>query len=307
MIEIDGLIKAYGPRRVVDGVSLAIGRGEICVLIGPSGCGKSTTLKMINRLIPITAGTIRVDGQDVTQLPVERLRRGIGYAIQSIGLFPHWSVEDNIATVPRLLRWPEARIRDRVTELLELLRLDPEEYRRKRPQQLSGGQQQRVGVARALAGDPDVLLMDEPFGALDPITRGALQQEVIRIQRATGKTIVFVTHDIDEALRLASTIAIMRDGRLVQHASPVELLERPADDFVRDFIGRSEIGLKLLSVRKVGDRARLNGTAIGEPIDAGATLRDALAQMIAQGTQVLPVRDGDGETGRSLALGDIVT
>ena len=253
MIEIERVVKSYGDRKVVNEVSLTVEAGAFCVLLGTSGCGKSTLLKMVNRLIPATEGTIRVGGEDIRGIPAEQLRRRIGYAIQSIGLFPHWSIEDNIATVPRLLKWPETRVRDRVTELLDLFHLDPELYRRKRPSQLSGGQQQRIGVARALAAEPELLLMDEPFGALDPITRDVLQTEQARIHKATGTTILFVTHDIDEALRLADRIAIMDSGRLVQHTTPIDLLEHPANDFVRDFIGRSEISLKLLSVRTVAE------------------------------------------------------
>jgi osmoprotectant transport system ATP-binding protein len=306
MIELKDVSKNYGDRPVVDGVSFTVAKGDFCVLIGPSGCGKSTTLKMINRLVPLTRGSVRVGGEDVMQVPVEALRRRIGYAIQSIGLFPHWTVEDNIATVPRLLKWPRTRVRDRVVELLELLRLDPEEYRSKYPHQLSGGQQQRVGVARALAADPAVLLMDEPFGALDPLTRDVLQVELACIHKAMCKTIIFVTHDIDEALRLASSIAIMHQGRIIQFASPLEILERPANDFVRDFVGRWDIGLKLLAVRKVADRLRHGEVSEGEPIDADLALRDALSQMIARRTDRLPVRGRDGGPAGTVALADLV-
>src|SRR4051812_10740265 len=206
MIEVDDVTKYYGDRRVVDRLSLTVPAGDFCVLLGSSGCGKSTTLKMINRLITADAGQIRIGGEDIATVPAEQLRRRIGYAIQSIGLFPHWTVEDNIATVPHLLKWPRVRRVERVTELLEMFRLEPGTYRGKYPHQLSGGEQQRVGVARALAADPELLLMDEPFAALDPIARAALQDELLRIQRQTRKTIVFVTHDIDEALKLASVI-----------------------------------------------------------------------------------------------------
>src|SRR4029077_8600929 len=264
VIEIDNVTKSYGDRRVVDRLSITVGAGEFCVLLGSSGCGKSTTLRMINRLIPSDSGSIRVGGEDVATLSADALCRRIGYAIQSIGLFPHWTVEDNIATVPRLLKWRETRVGDRVTELLELLRLDPATYKGKYPHQLSGGEQQRVGVARALAADPGLLLMDEPFGAVDPITRDALQAELARIHRATGKTIVFVTHDIEEALRLATVIAIMDRGRIVQLGTPLDILENPANDFVRDFVGRQGLGLKLLSVRKVADRLRRGEPAEGE-------------------------------------------
>ena len=207
--------------------------------------------------------------------------------------------------MPRLLGWPADRVRDRVTELLNLLRLDPATYRSKYPHQLSGGEQQRVGVARALAADPDILLMDEPFGAVDPITRDALQAEIARVHKATGKTIVFVTHDIEEALRLATMIAIMERGRLAQVGTPLDIVEQPASDFVRDFVGVQGIGLKLLSVRRVADRVRPGETAEGEPIAADATLADALAAMIARRAERLPVADGGGVVG-AIALADLV-
>jgi osmoprotectant transport system ATP-binding protein len=306
MIEIDKVSKSYGDRRVVDGLSLAVGAGTLCVLLGSSGCGKSTTLRMINRLIPADSGSIRVGGEDVTLVPPEALRRRIGYAIQSIGLFPHWTVEDNIATVPRLLKWREARVRDRVSELLELFRLDPPSYRGKYPHQLSGGEQQRVGVARALAADPELLLMDEPFAAVDPITRDALQAELSRIHRVTEKTIVFVTHDIEEALRLATVIAIMDRGRIVQLGTPLDILEHPANDFVRDFVGRQGLGLKLLSVRKVADRLHAGEAADGEPLSLEASLGEALSAMTARHTDRLPVCDAEGRKIGVIALGDLV-
>jgi osmoprotectant transport system ATP-binding protein len=261
---------------------------------------------MINRLVPFDSGTIRVGGDDVLAVPPEELRRRIGYVIQSTGLFPHWRVEDNIATVPRLLGWPQQRVRGRVTELLNLLRLDPETYRGKYPHQLSGGEQQRVGVARALAADPDLLLMDEPFGAVDPITRDALQAELARIHRATGKTIVFVTHDIEEALRLATMIAIMDHGRLVQTDAPVDIVERPANDFARDFVGVQGLGLKLLAVRRVGDRMRAGDSAEGQAIATDATLADALGVMVARRVDRLPVSDESGGTVGVIALADLV-
>jgi osmoprotectant transport system ATP-binding protein len=306
MIDVQEVSRRYGDRLVVDRVSLTVEEGEFCVLIGPSGCGKSTTLKMINRLVPLTAGSIRIGGEDVMRVPVERLRRRIGYAIQSIGLFPHWTVEGNIATVPRLLRWSRSRVRNRVTELLELLRLDPEHYRSKYPHQLSGGQQQRVGVARALAADPEVLLMDEPFGALDRVTRDVLQSELGRIHKETRKTIIFVTHDVDEALRLASSIAIMDEGRLIQFGKPLDILERPANDFVREFVGRRDFGLKRLAILKVADRLRQGEVAEGEAIDANLPLRDALSEMIARRTERLPVRGPDGRPAGTVALIDVV-
>ena len=306
MIEIERVTKSYGDRRVVDSLSLTVGPGELCVLLGSSGCGKSTTLKMINRLIPTDSGLIRVGGEDVTLVPAEALRRRIGYAIQSIGLFPHWTVEDNIATVPRLLKWREARVRDRVGELLELFRLDPPSYRSKYPHQLSGGEQQRVGVARALAADPELLLMDESFAAVDPITRDALQAELAHIHRATEKTIVFVTHDIEEALRLATVIAIMDRGRILQLGTPLDILEHPVNDFVRDFVGHQGLGLKLLSVRRIADRLRRGETAVGEPLALDASLGEALSAMTVRHTDRLPVSDAEGRKIGVIALGDLV-
>jgi osmoprotectant transport system ATP-binding protein len=306
MIEIEDVSKAYGDNRVVDELSLTIPEGAFCVLLGPSGCGKSTTLRMINRLITSDSGMIRVGGEDVRLVPPEALRRRIGYAIQSIGLFPHWRVEDNIATVPRLLNWPRARVRDRVTELLELLRLDPASYRAKYPHQLSGGEQQRVGVARALAADPELLLMDEPFAAVDPVNRAALQGEILRIHQATKKTIVFVTHDIEEALLLATDIAILERGRVAQWGTPLDLLEHPASAFVAEFVGGEAGGLKLLSLRTVADRLRPGEAAEGEPLSSNASLRDALAAMAAQHTDRLPVVDRAGRPLGAITLADLV-
>jgi osmoprotectant transport system ATP-binding protein len=306
MIEIDSVTKRFGERLIVDRLSLAVPAGGFCVLLGSSGSGKSTTLRMINRLIAIDSGSIRVGGQDVRSMPAEVLRRRIGYAIQSIGLFPHWTVEDNIATVPRLLKWPQAPTRDRVDELLQLFRLEPRTYRTKYPHQLSGGEQQRVGVARALAADPELLLMDEPFAAVDPITRDALQAELWHIHRTTKKTIVFVTHDIEEALRLATQIAVMDRGRIAQLGSPLDILEHPASDFVADFIGGQGIGLKLLSVRKIADRLRLGEIAEGEPLPLDSSLRDAFSAMTARHTDRLPVCNAEGRTVGAIALTDLV-
>jgi osmoprotectant transport system ATP-binding protein len=305
MIELEHVSKRYGPSAVVDDLSLTIAEGELCVLVGPSGAGKSTVLRMINRLIPPSSGAIRVGGEDAASMRPEALRRRIGYVIQSIGLFPHWTVERNIGAVPALLGWPKARIRARVRELLEMLQLDPGAFRGKYPHQLSGGQQQRVGVARALAADPAVLLMDEPFGALDPITRDTLQEELARLHRQNRKTIVFVTHDMEEALRLASRVAILDRGRLVQIGTPREVLEAPADDFVRDFVGRKDLGLRLLSVGRVAERVRAGEAAPGAPIAASATLREALSQMVSRGADRLAVVDEDGRPAGSIHLADL--
>ena len=306
MIAIEEVSKSYDGRLVVDRLSLTIEAGEFCVLLGPSGCGKSTILRMINRLIPIDRGVIRVDGAEIGAVPAEALRRRIGYVIQSVGLFPHWPVADNIATVPRLLKWPRARVERRVDELLELFRLDPALYRGKYPHQLSGGEQQRVGVARALAADPELLLMDEPFAAIDPIARAALQDEIAQIHRRTNKTILFVTHDIEEALRLATRIAVMNQGRIAQAGTPLDLVARPADDFVRDFLGRRGLGLKLLSVRRVADRLRRGGSAEGEAIALDAPLSEALSAMTLRHTDRVPVMDGDGRPAGIVTLTDLV-
>jgi osmoprotectant transport system ATP-binding protein len=252
----------------VDGLSLEVPAGEICVLVGPSGCGKTTAMRMVNRMIDITSGDILLDGHSVRERRPAELRREIGYAIQQIGLFPHLSVAGNIATVPRLLGWPKERIRARVDELLELVSLDPRETRDRYPAQLSGGQRQRVGVARALAVDPPLMLMDEPFGAIDPINRERLQNEFLRLQREIRKTIVFVTHDIDEAIKMGDRIAIMQQGgKLAQYAPPAELLMYPQGRFVEDFVG-ADRALKRLALQRVRDvdlwRAPL--VRVGEPV-----------------------------------------
>jgi osmoprotectant transport system ATP-binding protein len=306
MIVIEEVSKSYDRRRVVDRLSLIIEPGAFCVLLGPSGCGKSTLLRMINRLIASDAGTIRIGGADIAGIAPEALRRRIGYVIQSVGLFPHWPVADNIATVPRLLKWPRARVERRVDELLELFRLDPALYRGKYPHQLSGGEQQRVGVARALAADPALLLMDEPFAAIDPIARAALQDEIAQLHRRTNKTILFVTHDIEEALRLATRIAVMNRGRIVQTGTPLDLVARPAEDFVRDFLGRRGLGLKLLSVRTVAERLRRGESAEGEAIALDAPLSEALSAMTLRRTDRVPVMDGDGRPAGVITLADLV-
>jgi osmoprotectant transport system ATP-binding protein len=306
MIEFNQAGKRFGTRLAVDALSLHIAAGEFVVLIGTSGSGKSTTLKMINRLVEYDSGSIRFAGDDIRSFKPTELRRRMGYAIQSTGLFPHWSVERNIGTVPRLLKWPAARVRARVTELLELLHLEPGEFRDRYPHQLSGGQQQRVGVARALAADPEVLLMDEPFGALDPVTRAALQDELARIHALSGCTIVLVTHDIDEALRLGQRIVLMDQGRIVQQGSPAELLNRPANDFVRDFVGRSDIGIKLLALETVGPYTRRGEQAAGAAIAARLSLRAALSAFVAQRVDVLPVLDDAGQPLGVLHFADLL-
>lgn len=293
MIEFSHVNKAFGEQKAVSDLNLHVKEGSFSVLIGTSGSGKSTTLKMINRLVEHDSGRIRFAGEEIRSLPVLELRRRMGYAIQSIGLFPHWTVAQNIATVPQLLKWPRRKIDERVEELMTLLGLEVG-LRERYPHQLSGGQQQRVGVARALAADPQVLLMDEPFGALDPVTRGALQQEMTRIHRLLGRTIVLVTHDIDEALRLAEHLVLMDGGEVVQQGTPLAMLTAPANDFVQQFFGRSELGVRLLSLRTVADYVRRDEQIAGEALTEEMTLRDALSAFVARGRDVLPVVNQQG-------------
>jgi len=306
MIEWQAVSKSFGTVPAVKELSLTIAPGEFVVLIGASGSGKSTLLRMANRLVDPDQGRVLFKGQDTRALRAEDLRRRMGYAIQSIGLFGHWTVARNIATVPELLGWPAARIAARVDELLALFDLDPSLYRGRYPQQLSGGQQQRVGVARALAADPEVLLMDEPFGALDPVTRQALQGELARIHRVSGKTILLVTHDIDEALRLATRIVLLDRGRIVQAGPPAQLLSQPASDAVSDFIGRSDLGLKLLGLLSVADRLRADESAPGEPVLVSASLREALSAFVVRLTDRLPVVDAQGRPVGAIGLSDLV-
>lgn len=305
MIEFSHVSKLFGTQKAVNDLNLNFQEGSFSVLIGTSGSGKSTTLKMINRLVEHDSGVIRFAGEEIRSLPVLELRRRMGYAIQSIGLFPHWSVAQNIATVPQLQKWSRVRIDDRIDELMALLGLEPN-LRERYPHQLSGGQQQRVGVARALAADPQVLLMDEPFGALDPVTRGALQQEMTRIHRLLGRTIVLVTHDIDEALRLAEHLVLMDHGEVVQQGNPLTMLTHPANDFVRQFFGRSELGVRLLSLRSVADYVRREERAEGEALEERMTLRDALSLFVARGCEVLPVVNTQGEPCGTLHFQDLL-
>ncbi len=238
MIEYKKVIKKYNDIPVVKGIDLTIREGEFVVLIGPSGCGKTTTLKMLNRLIPMDGGDISINGESIMTQDPETLRRSIGYVIQQIGLFPNMTVEQNITVVPRLLRWDKGRCQERAKELLALVDMDYETYAHKYPNELSGGQQQRIGVLRALAAEPPIVLMDEPFGALDPITRDTLQDEVKSLQKRLNKTIIFVTHDMNEAIKMADKIVFMYEGRILQCASPEEMLHSPADDVIRDFMGK---------------------------------------------------------------------
>ncbi len=293
MIEIEHLTKRYDSTIVVDDVSLRVEDGTITVVVGTSGAGKSTLLRMINRLVEPSAGRVLIDGQDTMTIPEDELRHRIGYVIQGYGLFPHRTVAENIATVPRLLGWNRKRIAARVEELLDLFQLDPAEFAHKFPHQLSGGQQQRVGVARALAARPALLLMDEPFGALDAVIRGRAQDELLAIQRHLGATIVLVTHDMNEAFHLGDRIAVMDQGRLIQHATPAELLTRPAETLVEQLVGTAERPFRLLSLTKVRD-ALEPGAAEGAPLAAADTLHDALASLIWSGREALPVVDASG-------------
>jgi osmoprotectant transport system ATP-binding protein len=296
VITFTGVTKRYGDGKVaVDNLDLTIQSGEAVMLVGPSGCGKTTTLKMINRLIEPSGGVIAIDGVDTASRDVTELRRSIGYVIQQVGLFPHLTVGENVATVMKLAKWDRDRIRARVTELLELIGLPPAEFEHRLPGELSGGQQQRVGVARALAIDPLMLLMDEPFGAIDPITRDRLQDELLRLQRVVRKTIVFVTHDIDEAIKLGDHIALFSPGgKLAQFATPAELLARPASQYVEDFLGGGRMvrRLSLLTLRDVNLVAGIDATE-AQALQADATLRDALDAVLRSETGRVPVRDGD--------------
>ncbi len=311
MIEIRNLTKTFDGVTAVDDLSFDVPEGEVMALVGTSGCGKSTTLRMLNRLIEPTSGRVRIGDRDATAIPPEELRLGIGYVIQGVGLFPHWTVAQNIGTVPRLLRWDRSRIDARVRELMELFRLDPAEFADKYPSELSGGQQQRVGVARAMAAEPSVLLMDEPFGALDPVTRASLQDEFAAIQKRRRMTVILVTHDMDEAFRLADRIAVMDGGRILQIDSPERLLRAPREGFVRSFVGLDDRALRILSLHPVSDLARIpqegrwtvrGGTVFDrdEPcqwVVPTDTLREAASRLIWDGADILPVVEDDRVTG----------
>jgi osmoprotectant transport system ATP-binding protein len=296
-LEFRGATKVYPGSDVpaVDHLTLEVGAGEICVLVGPSGCGKTTAMRMVNRMTEISDGDILVGGRSVRETDENELRRHVGYVIQQVGLFPHRTVADNIATVPKLLGWDKRRTHARVRELLDLIGL-PSEMARRYPAQLSGGQRQRIGVARALAADPPVMLMDEPFGAIDPINRERLQNEFLRLQAEIRKTVVFVTHDIDEAIKMGDRIAVMQEGgHLAQYARPAELLMHPANAFVEDFVG-ADRALKRLALQHVRDVELLppHDGATGPEIAPGALLRDALSALIAHEAHYAPVVE-DGQ------------
>jgi osmoprotectant transport system ATP-binding protein len=298
VIEFDAVEKTYAGQRVLGPLTLSIPQGALCVLVGPSGCGKSTTLKMINALITPDAGTVSIDDTPAQSRSPEELRRGIGYVIQQIGLFPHMTVETNIGTVPRLRGWDRARIRERSRELIELVGLDPERDGRRYPAQLSGGQRQRIGLARALAADPPAMLMDEPFGALDPITRDRLQQEFLTLQARLRKTVVFVTHDIDEAIKMGDRIAVLREGgTLAQYDTPDKILAEPVDDFVAQFVG-ADRGLKRLSLRRLGEIEPIHAPAARPGDDA----HRARAELEDAGFENLILIDGEGRPTGLLAV-----
>ncbi|MGW5386690.1 ABC transporter ATP-binding protein [Nocardia sp. NPDC003963] len=300
-IVLDAVTKQYPGQRdpAVDAVSMTIPAGEIVVLVGPSGCGKTTTMRMINRLIEPTSGTVTIDGRDAAGIDADRLRRGIGYSIQQTGLFPHMTVAKNIATVPGLIGWDRKRIAARTDEMLDLVGLDPGTYRRRYPRQLSGGQQQRVGVARALAADPPILLMDEPFGAVDPITRASLQDELLRLQVELGKTIVFVTHDFNEAVKLGDRIAVLGDrSRILQYDRPAAILADPADDTVAGFAG-SDASLKQLTL------TRIREVPLGECATVADNDSPAVARTAAAGQPRVLVLDAGGRPLRWIAATEL--
>ena len=297
--------KVYPGRRTpaVSDLTLEVPAGKICVLIGPSGSGKTTAMQMVNRLITMTSGDVTIDGRSIGDLDETELRRGIGYVFQQIGLFPHMTTEDNIGTVPRLLGWKKERIRARAKELLDLVGLDPDDDLRRYPAEFSGGQRQRIGVARAMAADQPLMLMDEPFGAVDPIARDRLQDDFLRLHKEVPKTVVFVTHDIDEAIKMGHRIAILRDGELVQYDTPDNILAEPANDFVADFVG-ADRGLKRLNVWRLSD-LELDSPPDepgGPTATANTSLRDALSLMLVEGKERLVVVDEEGRPTGTVAL-----
>jgi len=318
MIKFRGIVKSYGSTRAVDGVDLEIGAGELCVLIGPSGCGKSTLLRTVNRMVEPDEGEVRVDGRPVRERPAEDLRRTMGYVIQSVGLFPHMTVGENVAVVPRLLGMERSAIAKRSAAMLDLVGLSPA-WSRRWPRELSGGEAQRVGVARALAADPPILLMDEPFGSVDPLTRVRLQREFLAIQRRLHKTVLFVTHDVEEAIRMADRIAVMRSGRILRYATPEEFVASDAEGFVTEFLGL-EYGVEILSrrsVREVLESAEgtedARASRPDQPLDSSApavrvdsNLKEALGLMAARRVECLAVTDDRGRRVGTLRLEDVL-
>ena len=304
MIEIEHLSKTYDGTTVVDDVSLSVEEGEIAVIVGTSGSGKTTLMRMINRLVEPSAGMVRIAGLDTRDTPPFELRRRIGYAIQGHGLFPHRTVAQNIGTVPQLLGWDRGKLNARVNELLDLFQLDPAQFRDRMPAELSGGQQQRVGVARALAAAPKVLLMDEPFGALDPIIRAKAQDDLLAIQKQFNTTIVLVTHDMEEAIHLGNRIAVMDKGRLLQYATPADIIGHPATEFVDQLIGTGERPFRLLSLSTLGEICH-PGVAEGAPLPMTTSLRDAYAECLWSRRSALPVADEHGTIVGMVTLDDL--
>jgi len=305
MIAIEGLTKIYDSVTAVDDVSLVVEAGALTVVVGASGSGKSTLLRMVNRLVEPSSGRVRIDGRDAAELPVHELRRGIGYAIQNHGLFPHRTVAQNIATVPTLLGWARSRIDARVEDLLNLFQLEPATYAGRYPHELSGGQQQRVGVARALAAEPKLLLMDEPFGALDPLIRAKAQDDLKAIQRQLSTTILLVTHDMEEAIRLGDRIAVMDGGKLLQYAPPAEILVHPATAYVGELIGVGERPFRLLSLESAAAAVE-PGEAEGASVAAEANLRDALAELLWSHRAAAPVADRNGRVLGRITLARLI-
>ncbi|WP_282498836.1 osmoprotectant ABC transporter ATP-binding protein OsmV [Pantoea stewartii] len=296
MIKLENLTKTFSQKngtlmKAVDNVSLEVPAGEMCVLLGPSGCGKTTTLKMINRLIPATSGRILINGEDTSTQDTTTLRRNIGYVIQQIGLFPNMTIEENITVVPRMLGWDKKQCRERATELMSMVALDPTKFLHRYPREMSGGQQQRIGVIRALAADPPVLLMDEPFGAVDPINREVIQNEFLDMQRQLKKTVMLVSHDIDEALKLGDRVAVFGQGKIVQCASPDELLATPANDFVGSFVGQDRT-LKRLLLVQAGDVTDQQPTIT---VKRSTPLMDAFSTMDDNDMRSITVVDDDGK------------
>lgn len=309
-IELINVTKQYPnqDQAAVENFSMKINPGELIMLVGPSGCGKTTTMKMINRIIEPTSGSITIDGEDVLSLDQNTLRRRIGYVIQQIGLFPHMTIAENVSVVPKLLGWSKDKINSRVEELLSVVELDPKVYMSRYPKQLSGGQQQRVGVARALAADPPVMLMDEPFGATDPITREKLQLEFLRLQESIGKTIVFVTHDFDEAIKLGDRIAVLGPkSKIEQFDTPARILANPASDYVSSFIGEGaalkRLALLLVENTKMGAASKANAKA--PHVLVSDNLREALDRIVLAGGQVIAVQDKSGQIVGSLSIEQI--
>ncbi len=289
VIQLKGIHKVYDDGfQALQDINLTFEEGKINVLIGPSGCGKTTTMKLLNRLTDYTEGQILIDGKNIQQINPIELRRQMGYVIQNIGLFPHMTIFDNVATVPKLLKWDKQKIKQRVDELLRMVNLDPEVYRDRYPSELSGGQQQRIGVIRALAAEPSTILMDEPFSALDPISREQLQEELVRLQQEINKTIVFVTHDMDEAIKIADQIIIMKSGQVVQKGSPQEILANPTNDFVKEFIGEERLGSALPSVKGLM-------TETFETVNVRTPMDQAIQTMVDKQYKAIPVVDQDGK------------